>query len=119
MKQHIKKIHFLVIALFTIMLSSCSDDLYHQGSKSVAKNKTVSIEEFKRNTGLHNFSKTFKIPKDKTAENLTLEECLEIIEKDGKTAKRPARKTTTKSTTTKSTTTKSTTTKKTAKAKKE
>ena len=66
MKQHIKKIQFLVIALFTIMLSSCSDDLYHQGSKPVAKNKTVSIEEFKRNTGLHNFSKTFKIPKDNT-----------------------------------------------------
>ncbi|WP_187656463.1 hypothetical protein [Flavobacterium macrobrachii] len=66
MKQHIKKIQFLVIALFTIMLSSCSDDLYHQGSKPVTKNKTVSIEEFKRNTGLHNFSKTFKIPKDNT-----------------------------------------------------
>lgn len=64
MKQHIKKIHFLVIALFTIMLSSCSDDLYHQGSKPAAKNETVSIEEFKRNTGLHNFSKTFKIPKN-------------------------------------------------------
>ena len=48
--------------------------------------------------------KNFKIPKDKTAENLTLEECLEIIEKDGKTAKRPARKTATKSTTTKKTT---------------
>lgn len=48
------------------MLSSCSDDLYHQGSKPAAKNETVSIEEFKRNTGLHNFSKTFKIPKDNT-----------------------------------------------------
>ena len=48
--------------------------------------------------------KNFKIPKDKSVENLTLEECLEIIEKDGKTAKRPARKTATKSTTTKKTT---------------
>ncbi|MCZ8329743.1 MAG: hypothetical protein O9282_00370 [Flavobacterium sp.] len=66
MKQHIKKIHFLVIALFTIMLSSCSDDLYHHGSPPATKNKTISIEEFKRNTGLHNFSKTFKIPKDNT-----------------------------------------------------
>ena len=48
--------------------------------------------------------KNFKIPKDKSVENLTLEECLEIIEKDGKTAKRPARKTATKSTTTNKTT---------------
>ena len=48
--------------------------------------------------------KNFKIPKDKSVENLTLEECLEIIEKDGKTAKRPARKKATKSTTTNKTT---------------
>ena len=48
--------------------------------------------------------KNFKIPKTKEAENLTLEECLDIIEKDSKTSKKPARKTTAKSTTTKKTT---------------
>ena len=48
--------------------------------------------------------KNFKIPKTKEAENLTLEECLDIIEKDSKTSKKPARKTAAKSTTTKKTT---------------
>lgn len=43
--------------------------------------------------------KNFKIPKGKVPENLTLEECLEIIEKDSKGAKKPARKTATKTTT--------------------
>ena len=43
--------------------------------------------------------KNFKIPKTKVAENLTLEECLEIIEKDSKGVKKPARKTATKTTT--------------------
>ena len=42
--------------------------------------------------------KNFKIPKTKDASNLTLEECLEIIEKDSKTKKAPAKKTTTKKT---------------------
>ena len=42
--------------------------------------------------------------KTKEAENLTLEECLDIIEKDSKTSKKPARKTAAKSTTTKKTT---------------
>ncbi|MDD2974965.1 MAG: type I DNA topoisomerase, partial [Aliarcobacter cryaerophilus] len=37
--------------------------------------------------------KNFKIPKTKEASNLTLEECLEIIEKDSKGTKKPARKT--------------------------
>ncbi|PRN00908.1 type I DNA topoisomerase [Aliarcobacter cryaerophilus] len=45
--------------------------------------------------------KNFKIPKTKEASNLTLEECLEIIEKDSKGVKKPARKTASKSTTTK------------------
>ncbi|MDX4048688.1 type I DNA topoisomerase [Aliarcobacter skirrowii] len=49
--------------------------------------------------------KNFKIPKTKEASNLTLEECLEIIEKDSKGTKKTASK--------------STTTKKTTKAKKE
>ena len=48
--------------------------------------------------------KNFKIPKTKEASNLTLEECLEIIEKDSKGTKKPARKTASKSTTTKKTT---------------
>ncbi|MCT7406058.1 type I DNA topoisomerase [Aliarcobacter cryaerophilus] len=43
--------------------------------------------------------KNFKIPKIKVAEELTLEECLEIIEKDSKGTKKPARKTATKTTT--------------------
>lgn len=43
--------------------------------------------------------KNFKIPKTKEASNLTLEECLEIIEKDSKGTKKPARKTATKTTT--------------------
>ncbi|MCT7601003.1 type I DNA topoisomerase [Aliarcobacter butzleri] len=46
--------------------------------------------------------KNFKIPKGKNAEELTLEECLEIIEKDSKATKKSARKvskTTTKKTT--------------------
>lgn len=46
--------------------------------------------------------KNFKIPKGKVAEDLTLEECLEIIEKDSKATKKSARKaskTTTKKTT--------------------
>ncbi|MCT7537911.1 type I DNA topoisomerase [Aliarcobacter butzleri] len=46
--------------------------------------------------------KNFKIPKGKNAEDLTLEECLEIIEKDSKATKKSARKvskTTTKKTT--------------------
>ncbi|WP_141049395.1 type I DNA topoisomerase [Aliarcobacter cryaerophilus] len=43
--------------------------------------------------------KNFKIPKTKVAEELTLEECLEIIEKDSKGVKKPARKTATKTTT--------------------
>ena len=43
--------------------------------------------------------KNFKIPKTKVAENLTLEECLEIIEKDSKVSKKPTRKTATKITT--------------------
>lgn len=45
--------------------------------------------------------KNFKIPKGKNAEDLTLEECLEIIEKDSKATKKSARKvskTTTKKT---------------------
>jgi len=58
--------------------------------------------------------KNFKIPKGKVAEDLTLEECEEIIKKDPKskttkktTAKKaPAKKTTTKKTTAKKTTTK-------------
>ncbi|MDX4071162.1 type I DNA topoisomerase [Aliarcobacter skirrowii] len=45
--------------------------------------------------------KNFKIPKTKEASNLTLEECLEIIEKDSKGTKKPAKKTASKSTTTK------------------
>ncbi|MDX4028275.1 type I DNA topoisomerase [Aliarcobacter skirrowii] len=48
--------------------------------------------------------KNFKIPKTKEASNLTLEECLEIIEKDSKGVKKPARKTASKSATTKKTT---------------
>lgn len=48
--------------------------------------------------------KNFKIPKTKEASNLTLEECLEIIEKDSKGVKKPAKKTASKSTTTKKTT---------------
>ena len=36
--------------------------------------------------------KNFKIPKTKVAEELTLEECLEIIEKDSKGTKKPVRK---------------------------
>ncbi|MCT7481240.1 type I DNA topoisomerase [Aliarcobacter cryaerophilus] len=48
--------------------------------------------------------KNFKIPKTKEASNLTLEECLEIIEKDSKGAKKTTRKTASKSTTTKKTT---------------
>ncbi|AXK49681.1 DNA topoisomerase I [Aliarcobacter trophiarum LMG 25534] len=36
--------------------------------------------------------KNFKIPKTKEASSLTLEECLEIIEKDSKVTKKPARK---------------------------
>ena len=43
--------------------------------------------------------KNFKIPKTKVAENLTLEECLEIIEKDSKVSKKSTRKTATKITT--------------------
>ncbi|MGJ0310013.1 type I DNA topoisomerase [Aliarcobacter cryaerophilus] len=43
--------------------------------------------------------KNFKIPKTKVAEELTLEECLEIIEKDSKGTKKSARKTATKTTT--------------------
>ncbi|WNL26831.1 type I DNA topoisomerase [Arcobacter cryaerophilus gv. pseudocryaerophilus] len=43
--------------------------------------------------------KNFKIPKTKVAEELTLEECLEIIEKDSKGTKKPAIKTATKTTT--------------------
>ncbi|MGJ0359132.1 type I DNA topoisomerase [Aliarcobacter cryaerophilus] len=43
--------------------------------------------------------KNFKIPKTKVAENLTLEECLEIIEKDSKVSKKPTRKIATKITT--------------------
>ena len=43
--------------------------------------------------------KNFKIPKTKVAEELTLEECLEIIEKDSKVSKKPARRTATKTTT--------------------
>ena len=43
--------------------------------------------------------KNFKIPKTKVAEELTLEDCLEIIEKDSKGTKKPARKTATKTTT--------------------
>ena len=43
--------------------------------------------------------KNFKIPKTKVAEELTLEECLEIIEKDSKVSKKPTRKTATKITT--------------------
>ena len=49
--------------------------------------------------------KNFKIPKTKVAEELTLEECLEIIEKDSKGTKKPARKTATKTTTKKAPTT--------------
>lgn len=45
--------------------------------------------------------KNFKIPKGKVAESLTLEECLEIIEKDNKSSKKPAKKTVTKKATTK------------------
>lgn len=45
--------------------------------------------------------KNFKIPKGKVAENLTLEECLEIIEKDNKSSKKPTKKTVTKKATTK------------------
>lgn len=59
--------------------------------------------------------KNFKIPKDKVAEDLTLEECQEIIEKDPKS--KGAKKTTSKkSTTAKKTTTKKTTTKKSTKS---
>ena len=55
--------------------------------------------------------KNFKIPKNVEAENLTLEDCLEIIEKDSKgtSTKKTAKKATTeKKTTTKKTTKKST-----------
>ena len=55
--------------------------------------------------------KNFKIPKNAEAENLTLEDCLEIIEKDSKgtTTKKTAKKATTeKKTTVKKTTKKST-----------
>ncbi|MFW3405179.1 topoisomerase C-terminal repeat-containing protein, partial [Aliarcobacter butzleri] len=41
--------------------------------------------------------KNFKIPKSKVAENLTLEECLEIIEKDSKGTKKTTTKRSTKS----------------------
>ncbi|WP_418181154.1 type I DNA topoisomerase [Aliarcobacter lanthieri] len=41
--------------------------------------------------------KNFKIPKGKVAENLTLEECLEIIEKDSKGTKKTTTKRSTKS----------------------
>lgn len=54
--------------------------------------------------------KNYKIPKTKVAEDLTLEECLEIIEKDSKTTKKPARRATSK---------KSSATTKTTKVKKE
>lgn len=57
--------------------------------------------------------KNYKIPKTKVAEDLTLEECLEIIEKDSKTTKKPARRTAAK--TTKTASTKKTTTSKTKK----
>ena len=46
-----------------------------------------------------------RFPKMKVAEELTLEECLEIIEKDSKGTKKPARKTATKTTTKKAPTT--------------
>ena len=63
--------------------------------------------------------KNYKIPKGIEAEDLTLEQCEEIIAKDpkSKTAakKAPAKKTTTKKTTTKKTTAKKSTTKKTDK----
>ena len=36
--------------------------------------------------------KNFKIPKTKVAEELTLEECLEIIEKDSKVSKKTSNK---------------------------
>ncbi len=48
--------------------------------------------------------KNFKIPKGKDAQDLSLEECLEIIEKDSKTTKKPAKKTSTKTATKKTTT---------------
>ncbi|MCT7617369.1 type I DNA topoisomerase [Aliarcobacter butzleri] len=57
--------------------------------------------------------KNFKIPKGKNAEDLTLEECLEIIEKDSKGSTK--RTTTKKSATEKKTTTKKTTKKSTDK----
>lgn len=57
--------------------------------------------------------KNFKIPKGKNAEDLTLEECLEIIEKDSKGSTK--RTTTKKSTTEKKTTAKKTTKKSTDK----
>ena len=48
--------------------------------------------------------KNFKIPKGLEANDLTLEQCLEIIEKDSKTTKKtPVRKTTTKKSTSKKT----------------
>ncbi|MCT7565459.1 type I DNA topoisomerase [Aliarcobacter butzleri] len=58
--------------------------------------------------------KNFKIPKGKNAEDLTLEECLEIIEKDSKGSTK--RTTTKKSTTEKKTTAKKTTKKTTKKS---
>lgn len=64
--------------------------------------------------------KNYKIPKGQEAEELTLEQCLEIIEKDPKSRtgkkKAPAKKTATKKTTTKKTTAKKTPAKKTSTA---
>ncbi|MGM0519916.1 MAG: type I DNA topoisomerase [Campylobacterota bacterium] len=55
--------------------------------------------------------KNFKIPKGKVAEDLTLQECQDIIQKDPK-SKTTAKKSTAKKTTTKKTTAKKTTTRK-------
>ena len=62
--------------------------------------------------------KNYKIPKDKKAEELSLEECKALIEADTKTSTKKGAKTAAKKTTSKKTTTKKVTTKKKASPKK-
>ncbi|RBQ32749.1 DNA topoisomerase I [Arcobacter sp. FW59] len=69
--------------------------------KEFAKEK-ISVQIGQYGPYIKQGRKNFKIPKGKVAEDLTLEECLEIIEKDSKATKKPARrvsKTTIKKTT--------------------
>ncbi|RBQ30098.1 type I DNA topoisomerase [Aliarcobacter vitoriensis] len=69
--------------------------------KEFAKEK-ISVQIGQYGPYIKQGRKNFKIPKGKVAEDLTLEECLEIIEKDSKATKKPVRrvsKTTIKKTT--------------------